>query len=87
MPGGCRAGPETEMAKTLCRCCWHNAVSETFIKTLKAELIWRHPWRTRQQLTDALFKYINGFYNIRTRHSSLGGISPAQFEQQTAEKR
>ncbi|MCR2735710.1 IS3 family transposase, partial [Salmonella enterica] len=67
--------------------CWDNAVSETFFKTLKAELIWRHAWQTRQQLTDALFKYINGFYNIRRRHSTLGGISPAQFEQITAETR
>ncbi|PJO48205.1 hypothetical protein CQ054_21085 [Ochrobactrum sp. MYb29] len=45
------------------------------------------PTPTRQQLTDALFKYINGFYNIRRRHSTLGGISPAQFEKITAEKR
>lgn len=67
--------------------CWDNAVSETFFKTLKAELIWRHSWQTRKQLTDALFKYINGFYNIRRRHSTLGGISPAQFEQITALKR
>lgn len=67
--------------------CWDNAVSETFFKTLKAELIWRNAWQTRQQLTDALFKYSNGFYNIRRRHSTLGGISPAQFEQITAEKR
>ena len=52
--------------------CWENAVSETFFKTLKAELIWRHTWQTRQHLTDALFKYINGFYNIRRRHSTLG---------------
>jgi len=67
--------------------CLDNAVSETFFKTLKAELIWRHAWQTRQQLTDALFKYINGFYNIRRRHSTLGGLSPAQFEQINAEKR
>lgn len=37
-----------------------------------------------QQLTEALFKYINGFYNMRRRHSSIGGISPAQFERNTA---
>ncbi|MBB6261634.1 transposase InsO family protein [Paenochrobactrum gallinarii] len=67
--------------------CWDNAVSETFIKTLSAEQIWRYSWQTRKQLTDALFKYIKGFYNIRRRHSTLGGISPAQFEKISAEKR
>lgn len=60
--------------------CYDNAAVETFFKTLKAELVWRHQWQTRQQVTDALFKYINGFYNIRRRHSAIGGISPADFE-------
>jgi putative transposase len=64
-----------------------DAVSETFFKTLKAELIWRHPWRRHQQLTDAMFKYINGFYDMRRRHSSLGGISSVQFEQKAAQTR
>jgi putative transposase len=64
--------------------CYDNAAVETFFKTLKAELIWRHTWQTRQQVTDALFKYINGFYNTRRRHSSLGGKSPADFERKTA---
>jgi hypothetical protein len=36
---------------------------ETFFKTLKAELIWRHKWNTRRQAEMALFEYINGFYN------------------------
>ena len=64
--------------------CYDNAAVETFFKTLKAELIWRHSWQTRSQVTDALFKYINGFYNTRRRHSSLGGKSPADFERKTA---
>lgn len=41
--------------------CYDNAAVETFFKTLKAELIWRHSWQTRQQVIDALFKCINGF--------------------------
>ena len=64
--------------------CYDNAAVETFFKTLKAELIWRHTWQTRQQVTDALFKYINGFYNIRRRHSAIGGIAPADFERKMA---
>lgn len=60
--------------------CYDNAVVETFFKTLKAELIWRSKWRTRDEVTAALFKYINGFYNTRRRHSKLGGIALADFE-------
>jgi putative transposase len=60
--------------------CWDNAVVETFFKTLKAELIWRHIWKTRDQATNALFQYINGFYNSRRRHSATGGMSPVKFE-------
>lgn len=47
--------------------CYDNAVVETFFKTLKAEFIWRNKWKTRQDVTTALFKYINGFYNTRRR--------------------
>lgn len=64
--------------------CYDNAVVETFFKTLKAELIWRSPWETRQQIHAALFQYINGFYNPKRRHSTLGGISPMNYEKQYA---
>ena len=60
--------------------CYYNAVVETFFKTLKAELIWRSIWQTRKQTETALFEYINGFYNPRRRHSTLGGKSPLAFE-------
>lgn len=60
--------------------CWDNAVAETFFKTLKAELIWRNKWQTRDEVIQVLFKYINGFYNTRRRHSKLGGMAPADFE-------
>ena len=60
--------------------CFDNAVVETFFKTLKAELIWRSIWQTRRQTEAALFEYINGFYNPRRRHSTLGGKSPLAFE-------
>ena len=64
--------------------CYDNAAVETFFKTLKAELIWRHTWTTRDQVTQALFQYINGFYNSRRRHSATGGVSPITFERKTA---
>jgi transposase InsO family protein len=60
--------------------CYDNAVVETFFKTLKAELIWRNKWQTREEVKQALFKYINRFYNTRRRHSKLGGMAPADFE-------
>ena len=64
--------------------CYDNAAVETFFKTLKAELIWRHTWATRQHVTNALFQYINGFYNTRRKHSALGGTSPVKFERLSA---
>ena len=41
--------------------CYDNAAVETFFKTIKAELIWRHPWETRRKAEMAIFEYINGF--------------------------
>ena len=64
--------------------CYDNAAVETFFKTLKAELIWRHTWAKRDHVTQALFQYINGFYNIRRRHSAIGGVSPITFERKIA---
>lgn len=60
--------------------CYDNAPVETFFKSLKAELIWRHTWTTRRETEAALFQYINGFYNPRRRHSALGWKSPLAFE-------
>jgi transposase InsO family protein len=57
---------------------------ETFLKTLKAELIWRNLWQTRWQTEAALFKYINGFYDPQRRHSTLGGKSPLAFQRVAA---
>jgi putative transposase len=64
--------------------CYDNAAVETFFKTLKAELIWRHTWATRDQVSNALFQYINGFYNTRRKHSAIGGTSPVKFERLSA---
>lgn len=64
--------------------CWENAITETFFKTLKAELIWRQTWQTRRQAEIAVFNYINGFYNPRRKHSALGYKSPLAFERKAA---
>lgn len=53
---------------------------ETLFKSLKAELICRNRWEIRRQAEGAIFHYINGFYNPRRRHSSVGGKSPLAFE-------
>jgi len=64
--------------------CYDNAAVETFFKSLKAELIWRMNLQTREQTENALFGYINRFYNPKRRHSYLGNISPMQFELKAA---
>jgi anti-anti-sigma regulatory factor len=64
--------------------CYDNAAMETFFKTIKAELIWRHSWKTRRAVEIAIFEYINGFYNPRRKHSALGWESPLAFERKAA---
>ena len=64
--------------------CYDNSMVETFFKSIKAEMIWRNRWETRRQAEGAIFQYINGFYNPRRRHSSLGGKSPLAFERRAA---
>jgi len=60
--------------------CWDNAVSESFWKTLKVELIYREVFRTREAAQLSIFEYIESFYNKRRLHSALGYQSPEQFE-------
>ena len=65
--------------------CYDNAMVETFFKTLKSELVWRTIFCTRRQATQAIARYIDGFYNPVRRHSALDFTSPAQFEKMAAE--
>ena len=60
--------------------CWDNAVVESFFATLKRELVDRHRFVTRAQAIQAIFEYIEVFYNRQRRHSHLGYLSPEQFE-------
>jgi putative transposase len=60
--------------------CWDNAVSESFFATIKTELIDRRGWPTRTAAHKAIFEYIEGWYNTRRLHSSLGYLSPNTYE-------
>jgi putative transposase len=60
--------------------CWDNAVAESFFATLEWELIERAHWATRSEAAAALASYIEIWYNQLRQHSSLGGLSPAQYE-------
>jgi putative transposase len=60
--------------------CWDNAVAESFFATIKRELIDTRAWPTRAGLRAAIFDYIEGWYNTRRLHSSLGYLSPAEYE-------
>ena len=66
--------------------CYDNAASEAFHASIKKERIYRQSWPTRAEARAALFEYIEGWYNPRRRHSTLGYLSPAQYEQQHAEQ-
>jgi transposase InsO family protein len=63
--------------------CFDNAVAESFFATLKKELVHRRSWPSRRELTGEVFEYIEGFYNRTRRHSTLGMLSPADFENRT----
>jgi len=60
--------------------CFDNAAAESFFATLKKELVHRHSWPSRQKLRSAVFDYIESFYNRERRHSTLGYLSPEEFE-------
>ena len=60
--------------------CWDNAVAESFFGTLKMELLYELPLQTRSVTRSAVVDYIDTFYNVRRRHSSLDYQSPLEFE-------
>lgn len=66
--------------------CWDNAVVESFMATLKWELVADADWRTRQAATRALFEYIEVWYNRQRRHSSLGYQTPEAYARQLAKQ-
>jgi putative transposase len=61
--------------------CWDNAPMESFFASLKKELVHGADFTTRQEARAAIVEYIEVFYNTKRRHSSLGYVSPAEYEQ------
>ena len=62
---------------------WDNAAMESFFSSLKTEWIARKTYRTRNHARAEVFDYIERFYNPTRRHSTLGYLSPMDFERQT----
>jgi putative transposase len=60
--------------------CYDNAVVESFFSTLKCEWVYFLNYKTRKEASLDIFKYIATFYNTIRRHSTLGYVSPNQFE-------
>jgi putative transposase len=64
--------------------CFDNSVAESFFATLQTELLDRSSWPTREGLANAIFAFVEGFYNPTRRHSTLQYLSPADYEVQWA---
>jgi putative transposase len=60
--------------------CWDNAASESFWATLKVEFYYRHLWPTKAAAKLAVGDWIERVYNRHRRHSAIGMISPAEYE-------
>ncbi len=65
--------------------CYDNAVAESLFSTLEFELLSQSDWQTREEARHAIFRYIEGCYNPRRRHSTLGYVCPAAYEEQVRE--
>ncbi len=61
--------------------CWDNAPMESFFASLKKELVHHEDYATRAEAKASIFEYIEAFYNRLRRHSSLGYVAPAEYEQ------
>lgn len=65
--------------------CWNNAAMESFLSSLKTERIRSKVYRTRDEVRADVFDYIERFYNPRRRHSTLGYLSPVEYERRAME--
>lgn len=61
--------------------CYDNAPMESFFHTLKVELVHQCRWATQAEARQALFGYIEGYYNRHRMHSAIGYLTPEQAEQ------
>ena len=62
--------------------CWDNAVAESFFHTLKVELVHRNKFKTRDEAKRKIFEYVETYYNRKRAHSTLGNLSPFEYERQ-----
>ena len=60
--------------------CWDNAVAESFFATIKGEALDDHDFETRAEANAAIADYIDAFYNVTRMHSTIGYVSPIEFE-------
>ena len=60
--------------------CWDNAVAESFFKTMKTEMVYHENFQTKTQAKLGIFEYIEVWYNRKRRHSTLGYLTPKEFE-------
>jgi transposase InsO family protein len=60
--------------------CYDNALIESFWSRMQVELLDRRIWRTRVELANAIFEYLEIFHNRQRRHSALGMLTPVEFE-------
>ncbi len=60
--------------------CYDNAMIESFWGRMQTELLNRRKWRTRLELANAIFEYLEIFHNRQRRHSALGMLTPIEFE-------
>ena len=65
--------------------CYDNAVAESFFSTLKNELVHHQTYATREEASREIFAFIEGFYNRRRLHQSLGYLSPLEFERRISD--
>jgi len=65
--------------------CYDNAVAESFFSTLEFELLMKYDWHSKEEARRGIFRYIETWYNRKRRHSTLGYVSPAEYEQQLSE--
>lgn len=78
----CEHGIESSMSRK--GDCFDNACAESFISTLKNELVHHVQFKTREEARTAIFEYIEVFYNRQRLHQTLGYLSPAEFERRAA---
>ena len=64
--------------------CYDNAMCESYNATLECELLVRNRFKTLREAETAVFDFIEGWYNTHRRHSSIGYLSPREFERRMA---